>query len=192
MNRPATSTPSARERILSCASALFYQKGINNVGINEIISCSDIARMTLYHHFKSKDDIVGAVLEQRMAQRQAGLLTAMGSARTARTKILAAFDYLSDIIDDNEFRGCAFINAAVELANPEHPGAALAAAHKQWMTLQFEQIARSAQWRDPALFGLQCQLLWDGATAAAQVACASKPARAARLAAATLIAAAQS
>ncbi|SHG88986.1 TetR/AcrR family transcriptional regulator [Pollutimonas bauzanensis] len=191
MARPTESAPSARERILSCASALFYQKGINNVGINEIIAGSDIARMTLYHHFKSKDDIVSAVLQQRMEQRQAGLLAAMRRPRTAGNKILAAFDYLASIIGAKDFRGCAFINATVELANPAHPGATLAALHKRWMTLQFEQVAREAHWRDPALFGLQCQLLWDGAVAAAQVMRSGQPARAARLAAAALIAAAQ-
>lgn len=191
MAHPKESTPSARDRIVACASTLFYQKGINNVGINEIIACSDIARMTLYHHFKSKNDIVSAVLGQRMEQRQTGLLTAMQNGRTASAKIMAAFDYLADIINAKDFRGCAFINATVELADPGHPGAALAAAHKRWMAMRFEQTARDAHWREPALFGLQCQLLWDGAVAAAQVMRSDEPVGAARLAAATLIAAAQ-
>jgi AcrR family transcriptional regulator len=187
----AETTPSARERILACASALFYQKGINNVGINEIIACSDIARMTLYHHFKSKDDIISAVLQRRLEQRQAGLLAVVGRARTARAKVLAAFDYLAEIIGDPEFRGCVFINAAIELANPDHPGPCLAAAHKRWMAAQFESIARDAGWREPPLFAQQCQLLWDGAIAGAQVMHGHRPAHAARLAATTLIQAAQ-
>lgn len=169
MSRPSASQPAARDRILACASDLFYRKGINHVGINEIISASGIARMTLYHHFASKNDVIVAVLEQRLADRQQAMQAAMDAARSPRDKVMAAFGYLRDLVGVEGFRGCVFINAAVELADPSHPGAALSAQHKRGMADRFARIADEAGWARPADFGIQCQLLWDGAVAAVQL-----------------------
>ncbi|WP_322998821.1 TetR/AcrR family transcriptional regulator [Castellaniella sp.] len=169
MPRPSASQPAARDRILACASDLFYRKGINHVGINEIIGASGIARMTLYHHFASKNDVIVAVLERRMAERRQAMQAVMEAAHSPRDKVMAAFGYLRDLVGADAFRGCVFINAAVELADPSHPGAVLSAQHKQRMADGFARIADDAGWPDAAGFGLQCQLLWDGAVAAAQL-----------------------
>src|SRR3546814_13597012 len=116
----------------------------------------------------------------------------MAQARTPRHQILAAFDYLAEIIEDSTFRGCAFINATVELAEPAHPASLISTQHKQRMIEEFERVAVQAGWRNPRRFALQCQLLWDGATAAAQVNYDNAPVQAARSAVETLIKAAQS
>ncbi|MFC4298153.1 TetR/AcrR family transcriptional regulator [Castellaniella hirudinis] len=192
MARPAGTVSIARSRILSCASDLFYRKGINHVGVNEIIEASGVARMTLYHHFKSKNDIISAVLDMRRARRLEGIQVSMQEADTPRGRILAIFDYLDRVIDDPGFRGCAFINAAVELADPAHPGFEISMRHKRRMIEEFERIAAQAGWRAPDLFALQCQLLWDGAVAAAQIGYDDAPVRAARAALETLIDAAES
>ncbi|GAA0234860.1 TetR family transcriptional regulator [Castellaniella daejeonensis] len=192
MARPAGAVSIARSRILSCASDLFYRKGITHVGVNEIIEASGVARMTLYHHFKSKNDIISAVLDQRRERRLEGIRAAMQEAGTPRGRILAVFDYLDRIAGDPGFRGCAFINAAVELADPAHPGFALALRHKRRMIEEFERIAAQAGWREPRQFAVQCQLLWDGAIAAAQIGYSDAPVRAARAALETLIDAAES
>ncbi|HTE68799.1 MAG TPA: helix-turn-helix domain-containing protein, partial [Actinomycetes bacterium] len=53
-----------RDRILSTATTLFHQEGIGVVGVNRIISQADVAPMTLYRQFGSKDALVAATLEQ--------------------------------------------------------------------------------------------------------------------------------
>lgn len=191
MARPAGTVSIARSRILSCASDLFYRKGINHVGVNEIIAASGVARMTLYHHFKSKNDIISAVLDMRRAHRLEGIQVAGQEADTPRGRILAIFDYLDRVIGDPGFRGCAFINAAVELADPAHPGFEISMRHKRRMIEEFERIAAQAGWVAPDLFALQCQLLWDGAVAAAQIGYDDAPVRAVRAALDTLINAAE-
>src|SRR5690606_23903152 len=113
---------------------------------------SGVAKMTLYHHFKSKNDIITAVLDARRQQRSEGLQAAMARARTPRRQILAAFDYLDDIIGDPAFRGCAFINTTVELAEPSHPASRISTQHKQHMIDEFERVAAQAGWRNPRLF----------------------------------------
>jgi AcrR family transcriptional regulator len=54
-----------RQQLIDTALPLFYEKGINSVGINEILSVSGIAKKTLYNHFTSKEELVLAALEQR-------------------------------------------------------------------------------------------------------------------------------
>src|SRR5438876_914979 len=51
-----------RQRLLDTAATLFYERGIPNVGINELVDQAGVARMTLYHHFASKDELVTATL----------------------------------------------------------------------------------------------------------------------------------
>ncbi|MDH4248593.1 MAG: TetR/AcrR family transcriptional regulator [Deltaproteobacteria bacterium] len=62
-------TPQApRERLLQTASRLFYAQGVANVGIPEIIREAGIARMTLYYHFPSKEDLIREVLTMRVQE----------------------------------------------------------------------------------------------------------------------------
>jgi AcrR family transcriptional regulator len=63
----SSSKPSARDLIMQAASTLFYQEGTQNVGIDRIIAESGVAKMSLYNHFKSKDALIAAWLQQRDA-----------------------------------------------------------------------------------------------------------------------------
>ena len=58
-------TSEARKRILETADRLFYQDGIRAVGIDRIIAEAGVAKMSLYKHFPSKDDLILAVLQYR-------------------------------------------------------------------------------------------------------------------------------
>ncbi len=180
----------ARARLVAVASELFYRKGIPNVGINEIIEASDIARMTLYNHFASKDELVIAVMKQRGEERQKAIVTVLARARTPRAQVLAVFDYLAAVAREQDFRGCVFINATVERAHPGDRAHLLAARHKTWIAAQFETIARQAHWPRPALLAEQLLVLWDGAAVGAYMQQSSRPVAAAKAAAKTLLAAA--
>jgi len=145
--------------------------------------------MTLYHHFASKDEVVLAALAARRKPRQRGLSAAMDRATSPRAKILAAFDHLGELVREPGFRGCAFINAAVELADREHPAVELVREHKAWLRACFAAVAERAGWRRPAVFGLQCLLLWDGAVLEEALSPGSGAVQAARAAVPALIAA---
>ena len=56
---------SKRQQVVDKAGELFSLHGFHPVGIDRIIAEADVARMTLYHHFAGKDDLIKAVLEQR-------------------------------------------------------------------------------------------------------------------------------
>jgi AcrR family transcriptional regulator len=69
----------ARERILEAAACLFYQDGIHAVGVDTIIAESGVAKMTLYCHFPSKDDLIVAYSLPHAARGQPSAVGAGGS-----------------------------------------------------------------------------------------------------------------
>ena len=126
------STSEARQRILETADRLFYQDGIRAVGIDRIIAEAEVAKMSLYKHFPSKDDLILAVLKYR----EEGVLEFFRSAmerhgKKAKNPLRAFFAALKEWFETPGFRGCAFQNAAVELADPAHPGTEFVRGHKQ-------------------------------------------------------------
>src|SRR3954462_6253595 len=125
-------TSEARQRILETADRLFYQDGIRAVGIDRIIAEAGVAKMSLYKHFPSKDDLILAVLQHR----EQGVLEFFRSAmerhaKKLKTPLRAFFAALKDFFESPGFRGCPFQNAAVELADPTHPGSEFVRGHKQ-------------------------------------------------------------
>jgi AcrR family transcriptional regulator len=122
----------ARQRILETADRLFYQDGIRAVGIDRIIAEAGVAKMSLYKHFPSKDDLILTVLKYR----EEGVLEFFRSAmerhgKKAKNSLRAFFAALKEWFETPGFRGCAFQNAAVELADPTHPGSEFVRGHKE-------------------------------------------------------------
>ncbi len=54
-----------RERIISAAAKLFYNEGIRSVSVDAVAEEAGVTKRTLYYHFASKDDLIGAYLEAR-------------------------------------------------------------------------------------------------------------------------------
>ena len=84
-------------------------------------------------------------------------------------------------------RGCPFVNAAVELADPRHPAHRLAAEHKQRFAERLADLAREAGARDAERVGRRLALLYDGAAAQAVVSDSAESAAEAHAMAAALL-----
>ncbi|MCK0161324.1 TetR/AcrR family transcriptional regulator [Allomuricauda sp. F6463D] len=104
------------EHIITSAGNLFYSQGYNSTGINEIISTCDIAKATLYSHFKSKEDICIAYLKQRHKFFMESLKAYVGERNESRPKLLAIFDLLRDMYMEENFQGCWNIKTLGELS----------------------------------------------------------------------------
>src|SRR6478609_11979175 len=91
---PRGPTVSARERILGAAYELFSRRGIRAVGTDEVIERAGVARATLYRHFKTKNDLVLAVLDRREQLWTHGLIEKQSAAlgSTPEAQLLAIFD----------------------------------------------------------------------------------------------------
>src|SRR5262249_47812238 len=121
----------ARERILQTASELFYRRGIRAVGVDAIIAGADVARMSFYRHFKSKEGVVLAFLERRDEQFRAWLAAEVCRlAPDVADRPLAVFDALALRFAPEDYRGCAFLNAIAETADRNDVVHKAAAGHK--------------------------------------------------------------
>lgn len=118
----ASASPSAaRDRILDTAKRLFYRDGLRATGIDRIIAESGVAKMSLYRHFPSKNHLIAAFLDWRH-QHWMGWFTAAVEARWTRKAELAVLaDVLGDWFAQEDFRGCAFINAVAETGAGDEP-----------------------------------------------------------------------
>src|SRR5215510_11138470 len=133
---------SARERLLAAAAELFYEEGVNTVGIDRVIERAGVAKASLYAAFGSKDELVRAYLESRNQARQRRILDRVARAPGPREQILAIFDYLVESVADPGFRGCAFINASAEGPPGPSPVRQVAQASRAWLRDLFAQLAR--------------------------------------------------
>jgi AcrR family transcriptional regulator len=181
------SRPPAPERLLEVAGELFYAEGINTVGVDRIAAAADASKATLYAHYRSKDGLVAAYLEQRSARTRERLAEHLEEGGDARAKLLRIFDALPDWHAEDDFRGCHFIVAGGELTDPEHPGIEVGRRHRAWVRGLFEDLAGELGAADPALLAAQLLMLYDGATVAADLDSYKDAGRAARAAAGQLI-----
>ena len=184
---------SLRERILDAASELFYRHGIRAVGVDTLIARSGVAKMSFYKYFASKDALVVAFLTRRDERWRAWLRAAVERRATEpRARLLAVFDTLDEWFRSPEFRGCAFVNAASELADRAHPAYRAVVEHKQRVEAYLRELAHASGVRDPEALARRLLLLMDGAIVTAQIAGTPGAAREARAVAAALIASAAS
>lgn len=108
-----------KQRLLDTASGLFYRQGYHATGINQVIAEAGVARASLYLHYESKESLLLAFLQQRHTDWMEGLKTFTAKASKPREKILAAFDYLQDNNEREDFRGCAFLNILSETTDQD-------------------------------------------------------------------------
>lgn len=110
------------DRILATAYDLFSRRGIRDVGTNELISRSGVAKATFYRHFPSKDALVLAFLALRDQVWTVDLIVSEARRRgnTPEERLLAVFDVFGDWFHRDDFEACTFINVLLEMG-PEHP-----------------------------------------------------------------------
>jgi len=104
-----------RQKIIETSSSLFYKNGYNSTGINEIISESEIAKATLYNHFKSKEDICLAYLQFKNSKFLKEIEIYCRSKAKGKKQVLAVFDFLLLFFKDKDFNGCWCINTVSEI-----------------------------------------------------------------------------
>nr|WP_297784235.1 TetR/AcrR family transcriptional regulator [uncultured Allomuricauda sp.] len=104
------------EHIISSAGNLFYSQGYNSTGVNEIINKCNIAKATLYSHFKSKEDICVAYLNQRHSGFMNRLRSYVGQRQSGRNQLMAIFDLLRDMYLEENFQGCWGLKTLGELS----------------------------------------------------------------------------
>jgi AcrR family transcriptional regulator len=159
---------SARERLLAAASELFYENGINTVGIDRVIEHAGVAKASLYDCFGSKEELIRSYLEERSRVRQARIEERLGKYDNPQEKILSIFDLLGELASRPDYRGCAFVRASAD-ANSSDKVRGVCERSRAYILGKFTDLCREAAAPDPQLLAKQLVLLYDGASISAHM-----------------------
>lgn len=152
-----------RERILRAACDLFYRQGIHVVGVETIAETAMTNKMTLYRHFRSKDELIVAYATQLAAEGDAVWARINAQHPDDPERWLAAWvDHVEDVLTNRYERGCALANAAVEL-QPLHPARAVIEAYKARKREHLVSMFKAARYRKPEQLADEVFLLFEGA-----------------------------
>lgn len=104
-----------RQSIVDAAARLFYQKGYNNTGINELIEEAGIVKSTLYQHFRSKEEIAIAYISQANELFFNGLQNYLSKKTRTQERLLGIFLFLKENVQQENWCGCPFFNIISEI-----------------------------------------------------------------------------
>ena len=157
-------------RILNAAARLFYRRGIRAVSVDEVAAEASVTKVTVYKHYRAKDQLLAACLHALDERFFTWFMHEVeASTDDPQHRLLAVFDVLDQWFRRRDFRGCAFINATVEMASPDHPAGEAVMAHKTRCRQYFRALAEAAGMEDPDAISDQWMLLTEGATITALV-----------------------
>ncbi len=167
--RLRTRPASPRERIDQTAYELFSRHGIRAVGVDTISARSGVAKMTLYRHYPSKDDIALAFLRRREELWTRSWLQQEVERRghAPAERLLAVFDVFDKWFRRSDFEGCSFAKVLLEHSDPVHPVRKAAEAHIETIRAFLRRLAADAGVRDVDTFARQFQMVMMGSIVAA-------------------------
>jgi AcrR family transcriptional regulator len=180
----------ARHQLLKTTATLLAADGVNATAVDAIAKRTGVTKRTLYQHFPGKDALVAEALADRSAEWHAGFEAVICAlADDPAGQLLAMFEVIGKRAAKPDFRGCEFVNAAADLPDRRHPARTVASHHKHALLDLIAQRVAQLDVADPDRLARQLKLLLEGAVATALVDPGPQPARDARAAAATLLAA---
>lgn len=184
-----TARVSARERILTAASQLFYERGIQATGVDAIITSAGVAKATFYRHFPSKDDLVVAWLRD---PRTRWFDAVRGQVETSDAKgaeaIQLYFEAVAEWLEAEGFRGCPYLNTGVEITDPTHLAQQVIRDSLQEIEDYLHRVIVAAGYRDARALAVELQTLVAGSISLAVARRSTASVVAARHAALSLLA----
>ena len=159
----------ARRRILDTAYDLFSRRGMRAVGIDEVVANAGVAKATLYRHFRTKDDLVVAFLEERERRWTNAWVRDEATRRgsTPEERLLAIFDLFDEWFRRDDFEACTFINMLLEVNDREHPVGRATVGHLANIRTVVAELAEQAALADPEAFSREWHILMKGSIVSA-------------------------
>jgi AcrR family transcriptional regulator len=162
------SGPSPRARLIATARRLFCQEGVRAVGIDRVLAESGVAKMTLYHYFPSKDQLIVACLEEHEREFLQLWETEAGAPGTAAgDKLRNLLRFVARRTSDPTYQGCFFLNTAHAFPEHDHPARVTSVTHKKSVAALIFQLCKDAKAKRPELLSRHLVLLMNGAQAIA-------------------------
>lgn len=178
----AHSTSAPPDPVLSAADRLFYRHGVQAVGMDALRDEAGVSLRRLYRLYPSKDILLAAYLRRRDECWRSWLRqNVQQRCPQPSGRPLAVFDALAEWFVEDEFRGCALVNASAELGDTAPAVRRQAEHHKRAVGVYLAQLLREAGHTvDPEESAGQLMLLIDGAIVQASIAGNAGPAQRAR------------
>jgi AcrR family transcriptional regulator len=155
-------------RIVVAAYGLFSRRGIRDVGVDELIRASGVAKATFYRHFPSKDDLVLAFLKRRDELWMMGSVVpeARSRAQNPEDQLPAIFDVYDQWFQDEDFEACSFVKVLLEMG-AAHPLGKASIEYLARIRQQVRILADEAGLEDSEAFALSWHILMKGSIIAA-------------------------
>jgi AcrR family transcriptional regulator len=149
------SKSTTREQIVQSADQLFYRQGFEHTSFADIADAVQISRGNFYHHFKSKDEILDAVIAVRLANTRKMLDRWEIEGKTPADRIRSFVDILIANRGKIKRYGCPVGTLCTELAKLGHPARGeaneLFSLFRVWLRRQFELLGRKSDADDLAM-----------------------------------------
>ena len=161
-----------REKLIQAGHEIFYREGFLAVGLDRLLNHVGCSKQTFYNHFESKDDLIVAVIDEHHRWWSSELRDRLVriAGYDARGQLLAVFDVLDEIMRDPEYRGCIYLNAAVEFPQPHHPAHQSARKAKADSLALLEELSERAGALQPSALAEEIDMVIEGALITQQVA----------------------
>jgi AcrR family transcriptional regulator len=167
--RRITAGAVAHTRILDAAENLFYLEGARNVGIDAVVKRAGVNKMSLYRQFESKEDLLQHYLVRRDQIFWSYFDKSINKHPGApRHQLCQLFVDLAQRTSAASYRGCPFVNVAVEYPDRSHVARRMVADNKTRLLQRLTQLASAAGARDATSLAKCLALLIEGAYAASQ------------------------
>lgn len=185
--------PSRRDELVSQALKIFYKNGFTATGMDFLVKETGISKTSMYKYFRSKDELILAVLRLRDEQfRNWFFRRAEELSSEPEDEVLAFFDVLKEWFEGEGFQGCMFIKAVAEFQQPDDPIYQQSLQHKKLIEGELFKKIQKTGVGAPESLTQQLMLLMEGAIVLAQMGVSARAAEDARDAARILLASALS
>lgn len=152
-----------KQDILIAAGKLFNEYGFINVGVDRIISESQVAKMTFYKYFPSKSDLIASCLIERDKLIRDGILKSINTSKeNGLSELKCIFNWYNEWFRQEEFFGCMFVKAIDELLL-DSSLERIIFEHKNWLLETIKSILNNMGIKNEALIARQIRLFLDGA-----------------------------
>lgn len=151
-----------KEALLETAERLFYEHGFNGVGLKQIINEANVATMTLYNHFPSKDHLIEEVLKQREKRYWSYLDSHVEN--DSESPFILAVEAHGKWLKEQSYKGDMFLRAIEDYAGADNDIEEIARNHKTRLFQYFYELAQRKSIENEHDFASQITLLLEGTT----------------------------
>jgi AcrR family transcriptional regulator len=138
--------PGKRARLVAAACELVYRQGVARTTLADIAQAADVPVGNVYYYFKTKDDIIGAVVQTHRDRLESTLAELERRHRSPKARLKALVGVLAERADSIAQYGCRYGTLCSELAKRADGSDPLAAPLMQipleWAEQQFRAMGR--------------------------------------------------